>query len=130
MDGKNLIFLQHGTVRLWAESIIANGPDPDFRVPGEGQGTRCEGLSCYRSDEANFPLGRPEDYAYGQEMKFPKFGSAVILEFEVPEELADAASEFGEVRFVERTMDELRRIWPTVKLTARIIELEPRKPNS
>ena len=124
------MIVYHGTVRLWAESIIANGPNPDYRLPGEGQGTRCEGLSCYRAEETVFAFGIPEDYAFGKEKDYPQCGGPVILTFDVPEELVERASEFGEVRFVEETMVELRRIWSTVRLTARIIELEPRNPNT
>jgi hypothetical protein len=106
-----MAFVKHGTLRVWAEKIIEYGPDPYFRLPGEGQGTSCEGLSCYRSDETECVFGTLESYARGKAILYP-------------DELCDEACEFGEVRFSGPSIQKLMSVWPEVKKTARIIGLD------
>jgi hypothetical protein len=116
--------LVHGTTKLRAERIIANGPDPRYQEPG---GTPCqEGFSLYL-DSGPFPFGMPEDYARGKAVKFPNEGGPAILD-DVPDEIVALASEEwlplsqGLVQFdIGAGIEELRIAWPT--LAKRVIVL-------
>lgn len=95
-----------------ATVIIAKGPDPDFQEPG---GTdKAEGFStCYL--EGPFATGNPEDCAHAKANLFPNEGGPVVVEIEVPQDIADLADLVSEVRFEPGYgLEELLGIWPTI----------------
>jgi hypothetical protein len=97
--GESLIRLRHGTTRQRAETIIQNGPDPNFVEPGGCD--RAEGFSTTRIQHS-YPYGSPDDVAAGKARLFPNEGGAAIIEIEVPEPIVQLADIGGEVRFRSR----------------------------
>jgi hypothetical protein len=105
--------LRHGTTRRRGEAILRDGPDVNFREPGDF--IRAEGFSAVPVG-VKCPLGMPEDYAVRKASLFPDEGGPVIVEFEVPEELIDLAyREGGDVCFLPGWgLEELLQAWPTL----------------
>ena len=69
--------------------------------------------------EAQGPYARgfdPLDYARGKAAAFLQEGGAVIVEIEVPAELAADAYALAEFRFQQgdKALDELLRLWPNL----------------
>jgi hypothetical protein len=114
-----MVILHHGTTRRRGESILKNGPDVNFREPGGPD--KAEGFSTSPA-EGPFPLSSPEDYARSKAALFPDEGGPVILEIEVPEEIASLADTIGgDVRFHPGWgLKELLDAWP--RLPKRILE--------
>jgi hypothetical protein len=114
------MLLHHGTTRVRAEAILASGPDPNYREPGEV--TTAEGFSTARP-ESPARHGTPEAFARLKAALFPTEGGPVILEIEVPDGLVRLADDFGdEVRFsLGYGLEELLQVWPS--LPKRLIEL-------
>jgi hypothetical protein len=103
--------LRHGTTRRRADSILRNGPDPNFLEPG---GTdRARGFSTYPVG-AHDSVGTPEAYAAGKAKQFPGEGGPKIVEIKVPEDILDLAIDAGgEIRFEPGFgLDELLQAWP------------------
>jgi hypothetical protein len=116
----------HGTTRHRAESIVSQGPDPDFIEPGGA--TRAEGFStCLEGGP--FPVGTPEDYARRKATAFHDEGGPAILRIDVPDDIIALATDAlyfplsqGLVQFDEGAgLDELRAAWPS--LAKQIISL-------
>jgi hypothetical protein len=110
-----MAILLHGTTRLRAIRIAANGPDPDFIEPGGG--LRAENFSVY-FENGPFLVGSPEEYACNKAALFPAEGGAVILVIDVPDDIVSLAINAlfpraqGIVQFNEfESLEELRRAW-------------------
>jgi len=112
--------LRHGTTRQRAESILKNGPDPNFREPGATIFDKAVGFST-AAVEGPFPCGTPEMYAAKKANLFATEGGPAILEVEIPAEVvALAVDEGGDIRFqVDEGLEELLLVWPT--LSKRIV---------
>jgi hypothetical protein len=107
------MLLHHGTTRARAEALLRNGPDPNFREPGEL--TRAGGLSMARPS-GPFGLGEPETIARGKAAIFPQEGGPAILEIDVPDDVLRHATDVtDEVRFEPGSgLEELLQVWPTL----------------
>jgi hypothetical protein len=121
-----MAILLHGTTRLRAERIAADGPNPDYVEPGGG--TRAESFSTYL-ESGPFPLHPPEKYACDKSALFPNEGGPAILALDVPDDvIALAVSEYfpltqGIVQFDEGAgLDELRAAWSTLWKETRSVE--------
>jgi hypothetical protein len=106
--------LRHGTTRQRADSILQNGPDPNFVEPGGADPAR--GFSTY-PDGSPISVGTPEQYAAGKALLFPNEGGPAIVEIEAPVDIVDLAIDAGgEIRFEPGFgLDELRQAWPQIK---------------
>ena len=128
-----MLLLHHGTTRQRAEAIVRNGPDPDFRE--KNQQCPSEGFSTAPAF-GTFGFGEPGKCAMRKANLFSKEGGPVILEFELPDELAreivgdlrkpwesGKASNFGdELNFaVGFGIERLLLAWPG--LTKRILDV-------
>ena len=113
-SGERGVILRHGTTRRRAEAILRDGPRVDFREPAGFD--PAEGFSM-SPPEGPFPLGKPEDYATRKASLFPEEGGAVILEVEIPADIAALGdTEGGDVRFLPGWgLGELRAAWPTLE---------------
>jgi hypothetical protein len=114
------MLLHHGTTRARAAAILAGGPDPNYREPGEW--TTAEGFSTARPGHPA-RLGAPEDVARSKAAIFPDDGGAAIIEMDVPDEVVRLADDYGdEIRFSPGAgLEELLRVWES--LPKRLIEL-------
>jgi hypothetical protein len=108
--------LLHGTTRHRAESILRDGPDPDYQEPG---GERDDTGFSMSLATGPFPFGTPEQYARRKARAFPNEGGPAILEVEVPDEtVALAVNEWfplsqGLVQFnIGSGLEELLNSWP------------------
>jgi hypothetical protein len=110
------MLLHHGTTRTRAEAIMKDGPDPDFREPGEI--TTAGGFSMARR-AGPFALGNPEIIARGKAAKFPNDGEPVILEIDVPDDVIRSALDVvDEVRFLPGFgLEELLLVWPSLPMS-------------
>jgi hypothetical protein len=79
--------LQHGTTLKRAQSIIAHGPDPNYKEPGTGQLPSADGFSTIIKGTTYCPTGMPIEQAHLKDNLFPDEGGPVILEVEVPERI-------------------------------------------
>jgi hypothetical protein len=118
--------LLHGTTRLRAERIAAQGPDPDFVEPGGG--TRAEGFSTYL-ETGPFLFRTPAEYACGKAALFPNEGGAAIVAVDVPDDIISLAVDAyfplsqGVVQFDEGAgLAELRVAWSTLWRDIRSVE--------
>src|SRR5258706_13873880 len=84
-SGTTKIFL-HGITLKRANSIIAQGPDPQYREPAD---LLPSGGFCVMEVQSSHPIGSPEEYAQRKAMNFPNEGGPVILEMEIPEVIAE-----------------------------------------
>src|SRR5436309_743542 len=105
------MILHHGTTRQRAEAIVRDGPDPRFVEPLGS--VPSDGFSMADPDQ---PLwyGSPEQYARGKAKANTSEGEPVILEVDVPPEIAVLANEPpGEYRFDwGYGMEQLLAAWP------------------
>jgi hypothetical protein len=110
--------LRHGTTRQRADSILQNGPNPNFREPG---GSDSAGGFSTCPTRGPSSVGAPEQYATGKATLFPNEGGPAIVEIEVPEDVIDLAIDAGgEIRFQPGFgLEELRQAWPLI--TKRIV---------
>jgi hypothetical protein len=131
------VLLRHGTTRKRAESILRNGPNPRFREPDSGL-VRGAAFSTAPADAVGpLDLGDPTVYARNKATLFPNEGGPVILEFELPDDLAKTiiasirkpnqkgkALNCGhEIAFdYGFGLEQLLAVWP--QLTKRIIDVE------
>src|SRR5437868_5250026 len=107
-----LIRLRHGTTRQRAEAILRNGPDPNFREPGNP--LPAVGFSTART-HGPYPFGSPVEAAVRKARLFPNEGGPAILEVDVPESLVRMADLLGEVRFESGFgLEELLAAWPSL----------------
>lgn len=115
------MILHHGTTRQRAEAIVRDGPDPNFLEPLT-QYDPAGGLSTVEPGRPN-PNHDPAEYARGKAQKNPGDGGPVILEIEIPDDLADLADDWGdEIRFTPGWgLEELIAAWPT--LPKRILDV-------
>ena len=121
--------LHHGTTLRRAEAIDANGPDPDYREPGDL--LPVEGFSTVIGDGRPCSTGTPEMAARNKHALFPDEGGPAILEVSVPawimailyaDPIAAGLARSGEIRFEpESGLSELRAQWH--HLTKRVIPL-------
>jgi len=129
-----MAILIHGTTRKRAETIVREGPDPNFREPGrhsnEPAGLRVESFSTYLKS-GPFIADPPEEYARRKVFLFPDEGGPVILEIDVPDDIVELATDEGGgrplsqgiVQFDEGSgIEELRAAWPN--LAKRIVPIE------
>src|SRR5262245_13605007 len=115
--GEPLVLLRHGTTRRRAETILRDGPDPNYREPG-GFDT-AEAFSTARI-HASSPHGEPDEVAARKARLFPNEGGPAIIEIEVPESIVRKADLGGEVRFEPGFgLEELLAAWPS--LTKRLL---------
>jgi hypothetical protein len=112
--------LLHGTTRVRAERIAANGPDPVCCGP--------EGFSTYL-ECGPFFFGTPEEYACKKAKEFNNEGGAAILAVDVPHRIiALALDEYftlsqGLVQFEDRAgLEELRTAWSELWKEIRTVE--------
>lgn len=110
--GESVVRLRHGTTRQRAEAILRDGPNPNFREPGDLDPVY--GFSTARAS-SSCPFGSPEMVAAGKALLFPTEGGPAILEIEVPESIVRKADMIGEVRFELGTgLEELLAVWPLI----------------
>jgi hypothetical protein len=116
-SGEPLVLLRHGTTRHRAEAIVRNGPDPNYKQPGDP--LPAAGFSTARI-QSSYPTGSPDDVAAKKARLFPNEGGPAIIEIEVPLSSVQKADIGSEVRF-ERGfgLEELLEAWPS--LTKRIV---------
>lgn len=114
-----MAILLHGTTRMRAERIVAQGPDPEFVEPGGG--TKAESFStCLEAGP--FPLGTPGDYARHKAAGFPTEGGPAILVVDVPDDIVALAVDDvyfplsqGIVQFDEGAgLERLRATWASL----------------
>jgi hypothetical protein len=108
------VILHHGTTKHRAEAIMKNGPDVNYRGPGElvASGE----FSLFRVG-APFWYGSPEDYAKQKAANFPGEGGPAILEVEVPEVIVLKADLISEVLFQPGYgLEELLQAWPSLSM--------------
>ena len=112
-SAKSIRILRHGTTRLRADSIVQNGPNPNFCEPGGVDPAR--GFSTCPA-QGPFPCGTPVQYAAGKANLFPTEGGPAIVEIELPEEIAALGIDAGgEIRFEPGFgLKELLEAWPTI----------------
>jgi hypothetical protein len=122
-----MALLLHGTTRLRALRILAQGPDPAFEEPGGGP--RAGSFStCLEAGP--YPLGRPQDYARGKAARFQDEGGPAIVAVDVPDALIALAVDDvylplsqGVVQFDEGAgLAELRSAWPALPKHLREVE--------
>jgi hypothetical protein len=108
--------LQHGTTQARAQSIVRNGPDPNFVEPGGGP--PAGGFST-APPQGPYPGGSPSQYAAGKAALFPNEGGPAVVEVEVPAYiLQQAVRQQGEVRFEPgRGLEALMRAWGSLTKT-------------
>src|SRR5262249_32623623 len=113
--------LWHGTTRQRAASIIKNGPTVGYTEPG-GLIPEFE----FTTAPAGLPEhqclhGHPKTFARMKAANFSMEGGPVILEIEVPPEVACQAQDAGvELLFGPGYgLDELLQAWPQVRKTIR-----------
>lgn len=112
------MILHHGTTRQRAESILQNGPSARFAEPGG----RMPPFGFYMLDaELPSSIGTAEWYARGKATHFPNEGGPVILEVEIPDDIARLGLDpVGEYCFdQEFGLEELLTEWP--RLDKRIL---------
>ena len=118
--------LIHGTTLQRAQGILRFGPDSAFVEPG-GTGT-ADGFSmCFKNGP--FPLGHPEDYAFGKAAQFPGELGPALISVDVPDEIIELAVDGffprsqGIVQFeVSRGLEELLHAWQLFQKEIRCIE--------
>ena len=113
------MILHHGTTRQRADGIVRRGPDLDYR---EKHGLIGEdGFSMADPDEPTWNR-TPEEYARFKAASFSDEGGPVVLEVDVPDEIARLAHIPGaEYRFAwGYGLEELLENW--AELPKRIIE--------
>src|SRR5262249_36355537 len=115
-----MAILLHGTTRLRADRIAAEGPDPKLLAP--------EGFSTYL-ERGPFLFGTLEEYACGKAAAFPNEGGAAILAVDVRDEIiALTVDQYfplsqGLVQFDEGAgLEEPRAAWPTLWKEVRAVE--------
>lgn len=125
--------LFHGTTRWRACCIILEGPRPDYREPGEPRyDTSGDGFSTfldgYTPDEIG-GHGSAEEYARGKRDKFPNQGGAVVLGFDVTDDIIEAAlgEDFGQAEGVIQFdkwsgLAELLAVWWELDFTIRVVD--------
>jgi len=113
------MILLHGTTRLRAEQIVANGPDPRFQEPG---GQAWDDGFATNLEAGPFLFGSVEEYARGKAREFPNEGGPVILVMDVPDDIVElAVSDWfplsqGLVEFdLGAGLEELRAAWPALR---------------
>lgn len=118
--------LLHGTTSERAKRIVLLGPDTNFVEPGGF--ANAEGFSTCL-ENGPFPLGRPEEYAFGKSNEFPEESGPVILAIDVPDEIvALAVNEIfplsqGVVQFDEGAgLGELQACWSTLHKEIRSVK--------
>lgn len=131
MSSRAPTVVQRGTTLQRANSIAANGPDPEFREPGSGHLPPAEGFSTAIKGAPPCRTGTPEMAARRKDTLFPQEGGPAILEVEVPAEIMDilyadpiagGLARSGEIRFdPESGLNQLREGWD--KLPKRVISL-------
>ena len=128
------MLLCHGTTRMWANDL-RNGPnaqrEPGSQLPGDGFNSPAKGP---------FGFGSPRDYAKRKAKLYRGEGGPAILEFELPDDLANdlvpsieepdlrgrALNHGDEVTFdIGHGIEQLLQAWPDLK--KRIILLAGRK---
>jgi hypothetical protein len=72
------VILQHGTTLRRAESIIARGPDPNYKERGTGQLRSADGFSTVIKGGQTSKTGMPSEVARGKDWLFPEEGGPVI----------------------------------------------------
>jgi hypothetical protein len=125
------IILHHGTTLRRAQSIEANGPDPNYQEPGTSGLPPAEGFSTVIGDGRPCSTGTPEMAARNKSDLFPNEGGPAILEVGVPlaimailyaDPIAAGLARSGEIRFEpESGLNELRAEWRN--LPKRVIPL-------
>lgn len=114
----------HGTTLERANAIIAHGPDPKYREPGDILPS-CG--FCVYDGEGPFPLGSPECYARSKAKNYPSEGGAVILELDIPVDIARLSTiPTGDYQFdVGHGITELLAAWLTIEKRIRILDVNP-----
>lgn len=111
----------HGTTWQRALAILENGPDPEFKEPGEL--TTAEGIS-FAPTEVAYEQGEPAIIARGKAALFPREGGPALLEIEMPQYLIDISLDLTcEIRFLRGCgLEELLSEWDN--LSKRIHRLQ------
>jgi hypothetical protein len=113
--------LLHGTTLRRAETILRNGPDPNYREPGD-QLRRYE--FSMAPAEGPFPIGTPEHYARRKSTNFPAEGGPAILEVEVPTEITVLGDNGSGAEFLFEFgygLEELIQAWPSLSKRIRTL---------
>lgn|SRR5579871_3210587 len=102
----------YGTTRQRAEAILRDGPDPDFKQPGD---LYPAGRFSTARPSGPFPFGSPADMAARKALLFPAEGGPAILEIDVPESIVAKAEMVGGVRFDPGFgLEELLGVWSLI----------------
>ena len=113
-----VMILLHGTTRARAETIVRDGPDPNFAEPGGRVLARGFSMTV---EAGPFHFGAPEDYARGKAREFPDERGPVILSVDVPDDiLRRAVNEWfplsqGLIQFdFGAGLEDLMAAWPAL----------------
>lgn len=82
---------------------------------------------CVYDGEGPFPLGSPECYARSKAKNYPSEGGAVILELDIPVDIARLSTiPTGDYQFdVGHGITELLAAWLTIEKRIRILDVNP-----